>query len=154
MNLDKRTRSYRAFVKVIICGFVASMMSSCSSEPRKVDQSKHTVSKISNSWVKVRSRPPTWYPRGVPADHPTDFSNGSWTEAEDSLGTRFFIPTHGLPVALRKSLKAEALAARHPARAREMATEGVVKDVGAGAVGVVGNVILGIARTIGRMGGP
>lgn len=152
MNPEQRARPYRILVKVIILSLVVGLMSSCSSGPRKVDRSSHTVSKVSDSWVQVRSKPPTWFPRGVAADHPTGSRSGSWIDTEDSQGTRFFIPHHGLPGGLRKSLKDEALAARHPARAREMGVKAATKDVGAGAVGIFGLLLMGVAKAIAGMG--
>ena len=63
-------------------------------------------------WVKVSSKPPTWYPRGVAADCSTDFQNGEWVYTENSQDTRYFIPLHGLNQERRTKLRKEALAAR------------------------------------------
>lgn len=63
------------------------------------------------NWVKVSSRPPTYYPRGVAADCPTDHWSGEWVYTNDDKSTRYFIPLHGLGKK-RDVLVREALAAR------------------------------------------
>jgi len=68
---------------------------------------------MSEKWVKVRSAPPIWYPRGVSTDCPTDHRNGDWVYTEDAAGTRFFIPRHGLSKERRNVLLNEAAAARN-----------------------------------------
>ena len=96
----------------------AICLSSCATTP----QQPHAPSQlapdesvtVSNHWVKVRSNPPTWYPRGTRSDCPTDFRSGEWVETGNREGTRFFIPldvSGGIP---RKTLVKEALAARGP----------------------------------------
>lgn len=67
---------------------------------------------VSVHWVKVRSDPPTWYPRGTRSDCPTDFRSGEWVETGDHEGTRYFIPLHVSGTISRKLLVNEALAAR------------------------------------------
>lgn len=62
-------------------------------------------------WVKVSSQPPTYYPRGIPADCPTDHWSGEWVETGDEKGTRYFIPLHGLGER-REALVDDALSAR------------------------------------------
>jgi hypothetical protein len=110
---------------------------SCSTAPSRpplaVKQSSRVASAASSQWVKVRDNPPTWYPRGTPADCPIDHHSGEWLYTEDSQGTRFFIPYHGLTVDRRKALVAEALAARDPRKARKIAYE----DAGA----LIGSVV-------------
>ena len=64
------------------------------------------------NWVKVRSNPPTWYPRGTRIDCPIDHRSGEWIHTEDSQGTRFFIPLHVTGTIPRQTLVKEALAAR------------------------------------------
>lgn len=73
-------------------------------------------------WVKVSSRPPTFYPRGVAADCPTDHWAGEWVFTGDDLGTRYFIPFHGLGVD-RQSLLHLALAARSERKLTQIAIE-------------------------------
>ncbi|MFT6242911.1 MAG: hypothetical protein ACJAQT_005023 [Akkermansiaceae bacterium] len=106
-------RLRRSSLQFIALGLLAGFTSSCATSG-KSDPSTHELPSMSRSWVKVDSKPPTWYPRGVPADHPTDFKSGEWIYAEDTKNTCFFIPLHGLPPDKRKALKAEAMAARHP----------------------------------------
>lgn len=93
---------------------------------------------VSAHWVKVRSNPPTWYPRGTRSDCPTDYRSGEWVETGDHDSTRFFIPLHvsgGIP---RKTLVKEALAARGPDRHRPATGETY-----ASVVKVVGNIVVG-----------
>lgn len=76
-----------------------------------------------SQWVKVSSRPPTYYPRGVAADCPTDHWSGEWVFTGDDLGTRYFIPFHGLGGADRQSLVHQALAARSERKLAQTAKE-------------------------------
>lgn len=130
MKPNQGTSPCQSLVRLAALALLAAIVSSCSPGTAKLDPATHTVPAISNSWVKVRSKPPTWYPRGVAADHPKDHRSGSWIHAEDSLGTRFFIPFHGLPPDSRKALEAEALAARHPERVQEIADENTRQMIG------------------------
>ena len=77
----------------------------------------------STNWVKVSSNPQTWYPRGVPADCPTDHHNGEWVYTENSQNARYFIPLHSLPQNRRADLLDEALAARTPDKVARIARE-------------------------------
>ena len=63
------------------------------------------------NWVKVSSQPPTYCPRGVAADHPTDHCSGEWVYTDDENGTRYFIPLRGLGDR-REALVHDALSAR------------------------------------------
>lgn len=74
-------------------------------------------------WVKVQSRPPTWYPRGVPADAPNDHQSGEWVYTENAQGDRYFIPLHGLPTERRARLRNEAMAARSPEKMNRILRE-------------------------------
>jgi hypothetical protein len=79
----------------------------------------------SQHWVKVSSRPPTFYPRGVAADYPTDFRSGEWVYTGDAQGTRFFIPLRGIVGIPRKTLIDEALSARSEEKKRQIAADKV-----------------------------
>jgi hypothetical protein len=74
-------------------------------------------------WVKVSSQPPTYYPRGVSADHSTDHWSGEWVYADDAKGSRYFIPIHGLGTVNRQSLIQEALSARSEKKLAKIAAE-------------------------------
>jgi hypothetical protein len=63
------------------------------------------------NWVKVSSQPPTYYPKGVPANIDTDHWIGDWVYADDETGSRYFIPLHGMGTR-RESLVHDALSAR------------------------------------------
>jgi hypothetical protein len=54
-----------------------------------------TVPVSSQHWVKVSSRPPTFYPRGVAVNVPTDCQSGEWVDTADAQAPRYFIPLHG-----------------------------------------------------------
>ena len=77
----------------------------------------------SQNWVKVSANPPTWYPRGVSADCPTDHHNGEWIYTENSQNARYFIPLRSLPQDRRAGLLDEALAARAPGKVARIARE-------------------------------
>lgn len=139
----------KSLIRLSIVALLAIMISSCSTSIN-LDPSTHTVPALSKSWVKVRSKPPTWYPRGVAADYPTGHHDGMWIYAEDSLGTRFFIPHHGLSPDLRRSLENEALAARHPERIRQIAHYQTNHLIGT----VTGRILVTPILAIGRMGMP
>jgi hypothetical protein len=77
----------------------------------------------SPEWVKVHAKPPTWFPRGVPADCPTDSENGEWVITENSQNTQYFIPLRGLTKERRNKLLHEALADRSPNKKNRIARE-------------------------------
>lgn len=95
-------------------------------------------------WVKVRSNPPTYYPRGVPADCATGFSDGEWVYTGDAAGSRFFIPFKLRPAARRNALLDEALAARDPAKVRRIAAEESARKLRTGAGAIVAASPLGL----------
>ena len=82
---------------------------------------------IGGHWVQVSSHPPTWYPRGVPADCPTDCHSGEWVSTRDERGTRLFIPFKGIPGGQRQGLVQEALALRTAKERRRIAEEDSIK---------------------------
>lgn len=132
----------QALCRFFITLLAAVMVSSCAttqSNPKAETQSAHA---ISNSWWKVSSNPPTLYPRGVAADHPTDHHSGDWIYTEDPRGTRFFIPHHGLPAAQRKTLLAEALASRSPEKIRNTTNQEAGRKLGTGAGAVIAAPVL------------
>lgn len=81
-----------------------------SSAPRHVDA----------HWRKVSSRPPTFYPRGVSEDCPTDWSSGDWVHTYDALGSRYFIPLRVPGGVSRSDLVKEALSLRMKAKPRDI----------------------------------
>lgn len=97
--------------------------------------------------MKVSSKPPTYYPSGVPEDHPTDYRSGKWIYLKDTADTRFFIPIHGLLPEKRKALKAEAMAARHKDLTRNVNSEDralQAKELAGRSAVTIGGAILGI----------
>lgn len=132
MKTSSSSRLRRSLCRFAFLIILAAVTSSCSTSGES-DPSTHVAPPISRSWVKVKSKPPTWYPRGVPADHPTGFKDGEWIYLEDTLDTRMFIPLHGLLPDKAKALKAEAMAARHPKTVRRIGNvEAVRKTKAAG----------------------
>lgn len=74
-------------------------------------------------WVQVGTHPPTYYPRGIAVDCPTDCHSGEWVDAGDAAGRRFFIPFRsggGIP---RQTLVREAWSARSAEQVRRITAE-------------------------------
>lgn len=88
------------------------ILSSCSTG-LNTDSASAAVSFQSSDWNKVGNSPPTYYPKGVPADHPTGFSNGHWVLTEDRFDSRHLIPLHGVAT---KKLTSEAMTKMTPER--------------------------------------
>ena len=80
---------------------------------------------VSRQWVKVSSQPPTFYPRGVSRDCPTDYQSGEWVETGDAAGSRYFIPLHTPAGPPRRDLVNEALAMRSERKMHEIANQDV-----------------------------
>ena len=75
----------------------------------------------SDHWVKVASHPPTYYPRGVPADAPNGPGDGEWVFTGDEQGTVFYLPLRNHGKVPRDVLLAEARSARSKKRLQEIA---------------------------------
>jgi hypothetical protein len=105
----------------LICGI--SLVSCGSTQPKPPPVLAVPKSAPGSHWVKVSSRPPTFYPRGVPASAPTDHRNGEWVYTGDDQGTRFFIPHHPRATTSREILLEEALAARSQRKLDQIAAE-------------------------------
>jgi len=78
---------------------------------------------VPEHWVQVSSSPPTFYPRGVSADCPTDYQSGDWVATEDAKGTLFFIPFSCPGPIPRQALVEEALSARSPRKLKKIKDE-------------------------------
>ena len=117
-----RTRISRLPAVLILTATL--LLSQCAPTPSKDTQPLATAVAVpSQHWVKVSSRPPTYYPRGVAADCPTDCQSGEWVDTEDAWGTRFFIPLHGLGGPSRQTLLQEAWSARSRHKIERIAAE-------------------------------
>jgi hypothetical protein len=101
----------------------ALLLSQCAPTAGKRPQTDTVVPVSSQRWVKVSSRPPTFYPRGVAADSPTDHQSGEWVHTGDAQDTRYFIPLHGLVGVPRQTLVNEALSARSKQKVSQIAAE-------------------------------
>jgi hypothetical protein len=89
-------------------------------------------------WYKVKTNPPTYFPKGVSADHPTTASDGMWVMTGDSAGTRYFIPARGCDTT---GLIAEAMAARTPEERQRIEKAGAREINPAGVLGAAANGI-------------
>jgi hypothetical protein len=106
-----------AALPALAATLIGTLCCSCSStvsQAQPLPASPTPISAPGKLWTKVSDKPPTWYPQGTPADHPTDFTSGEWISTEDAVGSRFFIPLHGLSPERRKTLIADALGRRNP----------------------------------------
>jgi hypothetical protein len=118
MNSTLRKNLNQAEVLWFFALLMMFFLSSCATTTPK------TVNPVpSPHWVKVRSNPPTYYPRGTPSDCPTDFHNGEWVHTGDDKDTRYFLPLRGLSSERRTNLLHEALAARSPNMKNQIARE-------------------------------
>ena len=96
--------------------FAACILVSCgTSSPTKPVSSP--VFLQSSHWFKAKDNPPTYFPKGVPADHPTTCSDGSWVMTGDAAGTRYFIPLRGVD---SRTLTAEAMTTMTPERSKDL----------------------------------
>ena len=77
-----------------------------------------TSAQESGHWHMVRNNPPTYFPKGIPADHPTGVNDGYWVSSGDARGTRYFIPSNG--TGSPEALIAEAQATMTPAAKDEL----------------------------------
>lgn len=106
----KTTDQIQRLLPVSACLLFAMVAISCqTSTPPATDVTKAPTRSY---WVKVSSQPPTYYPRGVAADHPTDHWSGEWVDTGDDRGTRYFIPFRDLGGIDRQMLVTEALSRR------------------------------------------
>ncbi len=113
--------SHSRWVPLVMAG---SLLNSCVPTAIQTPPASAAVPSIhADHWTKVTSKPPTWYPRDVPADCPTDFRSGEWISTGDAHGTRFFIPVQGIPTGKRQDLLHEALAFRSEQQRREIRDE-------------------------------
>ena len=79
-------------------------------------------------WTKVRKNPPTYFPKGMPADHQTDFRSGYWVMPGGAQGNQFFVPLRGYGALSEKDLIAEAWAAATPTERARLEEEARRED--------------------------
>ena len=143
----RQTSPRRIHARLAVLLMFAVLVSSCATTRSQLQTkptgSSRMASAVTSQWVKVRSNPPTWYPRGTPADCPTDHRSGEWVYAKDAAGTSYFIPLHGMARDQRKSLVKEALAARS---ARKQVQ--VVAEDCALCLKEAGNIVVGVPLTM------
>ncbi len=73
---------------MVLALFATCLLFSCHPTPT-------TNALTSGHWQQVRKDPPTYFPREVPANHPTTYRDGYWVHSGDQQGTQFFIPFRG-----------------------------------------------------------
>jgi hypothetical protein len=62
-----------------------------------------------SDWYLVSNDPPTYFPKGIPADSPTSYKHGEWVYGGQN-SERWFLPRKGLDQRKRQELREEALA--------------------------------------------
>lgn len=127
-------------------------MTSCQTTSTPPDATRVAMSSAAAKWVMVSSQPPTYYPRGVPADFPTDHWSGEWVITGDERGTRYFIPIQGLEKTSRQDFVTDAQSrwsekkrARIVAEDREIRDKRIIQTVVFTPVTVVGFGLLGLS---------
>jgi hypothetical protein len=73
----------------------------------------------SGHWQQVQQSPSIYFPKEIPAAHPTTFRDGYWVYSGDQRGTRFFIPFHGTDLSAEELVE-EAQATMTPAAREEL----------------------------------
>jgi hypothetical protein len=128
------------------------LLNQCASTKTQQPETPVVSSVVSNHWVKVSSHPPTFYPRGVPTDCPTDYQSGDWIYTEDASDTRFFIPLKGIAPAKRQALVQEAQALRSEKKRNLIENDGKLNAtmVGAGVTAVALAPVVATALLIGE----
>lgn len=85
----------------------------------------------SGKWKQVKKQPPTYYPKGVSANAPTDLHDGFWVRSRKPDGPRFFIPADGVGPHSAEELITEAQASADrlpdPSEEREEKIENGIK---------------------------
>jgi hypothetical protein len=101
----------------------ALLLSQCAPTGGTPPQAATAVPVTSQHWVKVSSHPPTFYPRGIAANYPTDCHSGEWVSTADAQDTRYFVPFHGLGGQSRQDLVNEMLSMRSERKLNQLAAE-------------------------------
>lgn len=125
----------------------ACLLASCADGPK--DQPAPKVSGLNpDHWQRVKSEPPTYYPKGVPADHPTDQGDGYWVLTGDEAGTRYFVPARDKNA---RELLAEAMTAVTPEQRKAMNRSGGGADIsGRKVAGGIGYGLFGLMLELDR----
>lgn len=142
----------RSFVLLLSLGTLVS----CQSIRSKKSNTPGPVPSAlqSGHWHQVRKNPPTYFPKGIPADHPTEFRDGSWVYSGDQRDSRFFIPAHGTRIP-QLTLIAEAQQTMSPEARRELQRQGRRFHPGTIATKTadgIGKVVGGAAQAVAKVG--
>ena len=141
-------------ITALTAGLLASCKSSAPGKPEKKPIGPVYSALQSGNWQRVQTKPPTYFPKGIPADHPTDYRDGFWVNSGDSQGSRFFIPARGSSIS-QEQLIAEAMEAMTPEAREELKRQGkgnFMGDITSKTVGGVSKVFGGAASAVGKVG--
>lgn len=95
---------------------VATLLGACQSTPTSQQEGKSTNDaqqalvdrpKLLENWYLVSREPPTFYPKGLPEDAPTEGGHGEWVEARNRT-VRWFVPYGGVGELSIEQLRKEA----------------------------------------------
>lgn len=126
-------------------GLLLAIGSLASCGTSSIDRTASSTTFRPTHWHKVRSQPPTYFPKGVSSGHPTDAADGMWVYSGDTAGTRYFIPVRGVDT---NALVAEAMSTMTPER-REQVRKGdndLGGDFGDAVRDAVGGGLLGLGH--------
>jgi hypothetical protein len=137
----------KGFLVIITAGALASCGIGGGSKPTTLQP---------ENWYKVREKPPTYFPKGVSKNHPTEQSDGMWVTTGDAAGTLYFIPNRGVGTT---TLVAEALTQVTPQQRKlqnrsedSSLSPGIVKDAIGGTAVAITSVAAEVTRRAGSIG--
>jgi hypothetical protein len=132
-------RKFSAATRVLAIILVIEALVSCGTNSN--EKAAPPVAFNASHWHRVNNDPPTYFPKGVPANHGTEFSDGYWVSTGDKKGSRYFIPARRADT---MALIAEAQAAMTPEKAAQLERDDHDADLN----DVAGNVVKGGILTV------
>ena len=101
---------------LLLLTIVMMAFTSCTSTSRMAKREESqarsgsvTAPPAPSDWYLVSNDPPTYFPKGIPADSPTSYKHGEWVYGGQN-SERWFLPAKGLDQRKRQRLRDEALA--------------------------------------------
>lgn len=79
------------FRRLVVALCTLGILSSCSQTQEPVPPSTQVVYNEAD-WHLVQKSPPTYFPKGVPSYHPTNFEDGHWILTRNKDKSQYFIP--------------------------------------------------------------
>ena len=79
------------FRRLVVALCTLGILSSCSHTQKPVPPSTQ-VAYNGEDWNLIQKSPPTYFPKGVPSYHPTNFEDGHWILTGDKENSQYFIP--------------------------------------------------------------